>query len=759
MAFRQLPLLVAALAIVACGAADTTTAAPASAGKSMADYKAEKAADAKAKVDAAANEAKMAAVNKVVSMLEDLQAQVLEEGETEAASYNKFACWVKTTMKAKQEAIQKGKDDKASLSAAITKGTSDRKKLDTKIATIQKDIADAQTAMKEATATSDVSLSEYETNEADLAGALVALKGAIKMLKSSKNPSLLQLQGVSKTVRQAVIMADALGLNVPGMSMLQEGEAPDVEMENYKFHSDSIVETLENLLAKFTEEKNKIDSEEVKRAQAYHMLMQEKQDLVKAKTYELEDSQKAKAKLQEDIAENSAELSTTSADLLDDMDYLKEVYEISSAKAKTWDQRSKVRADEISALVAATKIVKETVGAKTASSTVRFSQMGVTVQMADAVAGSEDAMEAIEESAEDIDASAPVGFLQRAKVSKHAAAPEDKALAGRQAIVDLLRSKGEQLHSKMLSSLAVEVAGQSSADVFAKVKQLIQELIERMLAESANEASHKGWCDKAIADATQKRGYAGDEIATLNAELADDEAKLDKLVAEIGELDTEIAALKKSVEDANKMRTDEKAENKVTVEEAEAGLAATQQAIQILNRFYATAAKEKVDLSLVQGPKDDMPDTGFEAGEAYQGAGGAAGGVVGMLEVIESDFVRTIKETEKAEVQAEEEHLAFLTESGKSLAEKEMARGQDGKYKDATELKLEKDNENLKSQVTILKTSITELLELQPACVDTGMSYADRVAHREGEVEALKKALCILNAYASFGPDGLADAC
>jgi len=130
-----------------------------------------------------------------------------------------------------------------------------------------------------------------------------------------------------------------------------------------------------------------------------------------------------------------------------------------------------------------------------------------------------------------------------------------------------------------------------------------------------------------------------------------------------------------------------------------------------------------------------------------------------MLEVIQGDFVRTIKETEKAEVQAQQDHLAFMTESSKSLAEKETASKQNTKYKDDTEAKLEKDGESLRSQVTVLKTSITELLELQPACVDTGMSYQDRVAHREEEVSSLKKALCILNAYASFGPDGLADAC
>merc|ERR1719183_2090513 len=125
--------------------------------------------------------------------------------------------------------------------------------------------------------------------------------------------------------------------------MLQDAGAPDAEMENYKFHSDSIIETLEKLQAEFIKEKNTVDASEVKRVQAYHILMQDQTDLVKAKTVELDDRQHQKSKTVEDIGANSESLSTTSATLLDDMDYLSELYDISSAKAKTWTQRSQVR--------------------------------------------------------------------------------------------------------------------------------------------------------------------------------------------------------------------------------------------------------------------------------------------------------------------------------------------------------------------------------------------------------------------------------
>merc|ERR1719161_2664354 len=105
-------------------------------------------------------------------------------------------------------------------------------------------------------------------------------------------------------------------------------------------------------------------------------------------------------------------------------------------------------------------------------------------------------------------------------------APSDD---GRQAVMALLRKQGMALHSTMLTSLASQIA----ADPFAKIKKLIQELIERMLQEAANEANQKGWCDKAIGDAEQKRDYTVDKIDDLNSDMAKLEATRDMLHEEI----------------------------------------------------------------------------------------------------------------------------------------------------------------------------------------------------------------------------------
>jgi chromosome segregation ATPase len=241
------------------------------------EYKQGKADD-KAKVDAtAAKQSKMSAVDKVVTMLEDLQAQTISEGEKEAASYNKFSCFCKDTTSEKTAAIKKGEDQKEELTADITSYAAKRDELDETIATLVDDIAKLDKEMKEAEEERAATLKVYTANEADLSGALDALNGAINAVKQSKKPSLAQMQAVSKTVKTAVLLAEALGLGSPSSrraaaSFIQQ-PANDVPMEDYKFHSNSIIDTLEQLQKDFTNEKNDVDAAEVKSVKEFDMLM------------------------------------------------------------------------------------------------------------------------------------------------------------------------------------------------------------------------------------------------------------------------------------------------------------------------------------------------------------------------------------------------------------------------------------------------------------------------------------------------------
>merc|ERR1719235_1959429 len=296
-----------------------------------------------------------------------------------------------------------------------------------------------------------------------------------------------------------------------------------------------------------------------------------------------------------------------------------------------------MRQDELTALTSALSIMKERVTAKTTEKTVRLMQGEAAVSKAAVVAedskaakdtksadavvaeasegdadSDADAQELAEQS--EAEAAAP-SFVQLSSPRRAIAsaiqlrgAPADKA-DGRTRVLTLLRKRSEELDSPVLAALASKVA----ADPFVKIRKLIQELIERLLQEAADEANHKGWCDKAFGKAKQFRATKAEMVTKLNTALSENEAKRDGLAEQIAKLTKELDELNNSLSTTTKMRNDESAENAATVSEAQEGLEAVEEAI-------------------------DIPDTGF--GGAYKASQGASTGVLGMMDVIKSDFER-----------------------------------------------------------------------------------------------------------------------
>mmetsp|Transcript_26438 Transcript_26438/g.75686 ORF Transcript_26438/g.75686 Transcript_26438/m.75686 type:complete len:760 (-) Transcript_26438:98-2377(-) len=723
-----------------------------------------KAEEAAAKDAVVAKGKKMAAVGKAVELMETLQAKVLEEGEAEAKTYEKFACFCKDTTKEKLKAIQKGEDEKASLNADIAELSSKRDGLDRTIQETLDEISLQEMSMKQASQERAEALTLYQTNTADLQSAIDSLEGALKTLKASKTPSFAQVKTVSNIVRTAVLLADTLGLGggvdkkVIAFVQQEPSNGNEVPMEDYDFHSNGILALLEKLQDDFRAEKVSTDKIEADSLAEFEMFTQAKTDSVKALNHKLEETKQEKDETIADTESANQRLTVVEATLLDDKEYTNKLSKMCSDKAKTWDQRTNLRAAELSTLTQAIGIIKGAVAEKTSAATIRFAQQGMTLRLAKAVASDAPAMQAIEAEAEAAeDALAFVQVQQKALLAttrRHLAAskPDDST----QAVVNLLRTEGAHLKSTLLTSLASKIAG----DPFGKVKALIQELIERLLQESANESSQKGWCDKSNSDAGQKRDYAAEEVRTLNSEMAKLEAKRDSLAASIEDLNKEIVELKEARAIAETERAEEKTENGKTIEEAQAGLDALNDAITLIDRFYKSSQKEAVDLSLAQqDPSADAPDAGFDNGEAYKGAQSESGGILGMLEVMKSDFVRTVEQTQVEEMKAQQEHLEFMTASGKSLAEKEEAEKETGEQHQDTVSTHGEATESLAAQTTILTTALTELIQLKPVCQDTGMSYSDRVAMREEEIAALNKAMCILTKYQEFGPDAASGEC
>merc|ERR1719281_826507 len=123
--------------------------------------------------------------------------------------------------------------------------------------------------------------------------------------------------------------------------------------------------------------------------------------------------------------------------------------------------------------------------------------------------------------------------------------------------------KGRSLKSAMLTALA----GQVQADPFAKIKVLIDELIQRLNQEAADSADHKGWCDSSIGKAESTRDDKSEKIAFLNTLLERKEIQRDKTTDRLDILEAEISDLEDTKAKFTKVREDEKAENENSIKE------------------------------------------------------------------------------------------------------------------------------------------------------------------------------------------------
>merc|ERR1719231_440067 len=208
-------------------------------------------------------------------------------------------------------------------------------------------------------------------------------------------------------------------------------------------------------------------------------------------------------------------------------------------------------------------------------------------------------------------------------------------------VAKFLSAQAKKLNSRVLAAVATH----ASADPFKKVKKMIKDLIVRLMEEANEEAEHKGWCDTELSTNEQTRKEKTEAVETLHAEIDELQASIAKLTEEITELSEAIAELDKAVAEATKIREEEKAKNTETVADATEAQTAVAQALTVLKEFYAKAAEAT---ALVQ----QHPESPEIFDKPYKGMGGESGGVIGMLEVIQSDFARLEAETKAAEDQA-----------------------------------------------------------------------------------------------------------
>jgi len=297
-------------------------------------------------------------------------------------------------------------------------------------------------------------------------------------------------------------------------------------------------------------------------------------------------------------------------------------------------------------------------------------------------------------------------------------------------VVRLVKDLARKQHAPALAQLASRINSairlNHGDDVFAKIKGMIGDMIAKLEKEQAEAAELKKWCDKEIAEATAKKEDATAIFDKLTTKIDQKTAQSKKLKEQVATLQKELAELAKTQADMDRIREDEKATYDANRPEMEQGLTESKLALKILNEYYA------------------------KEGKAHGAAEGAGSGIIGMLEVIESDFTKGLTEMIAAETVAAQ---TYEKETKENAIEK-TTKEQDVKYKTKEAAALDKaiaelsaDREGIQAELE----AVNEYLDsLDKKCTYKVETYAERKARREAEIAGLKEALDILESETAF---------
>jgi len=638
-------------------------------------------------------------VQKVIELLHGMVDKGKKEKHDEQVQFAAYKQFCDDTSVEKQRAIKEANQQIEKLNADIQKYEADAARLGREIAEHDGHIAVFEGDKKAASKVREVERADYTALHTDYSESVDALGRAITVLKQQNfdrkqaAAMLAQVDSLlpkeSKKVVAAFLAQDpevGLGVSAP-------------EANAYEFQSGGIVEMLEKLQDKFEDERSDLQKAETNSRHAFDMLMQDLTAQIEHNTQARSDKAAAKAKKLQAAADAKGDLVDTTATRDDDSKYLSDLTATCQQKASDFENRQQLRADELAAIEKAIEIL-----GSGAVSGAADKHLPALVQKKSALIQLRGASAVMNKNERISEVS---GFLQR---------------------------QANKLNSRILAQLAMQARADTSADPFAKVKKLIQDLIVRLMEEANEEAEHKGWCDTELATNEATRKEKTSKVESLHAEIDQLQASIAKLSEELSDLQVSVADLTKAMATATKLRGEEKTKNEITITDSQQAQTAVAQALTVLKEFYAKAGEAT---SFVQQPEIfDSPYTGMQSEN---------GGVVGMIEVIQSDFARLEAETSASEAQSQKEYDDFMGDSSVTKAQNEKDIEHKTAKKQNEEQALQEKKGDLEGTQKELDAALAYFDKLKPSCIDSGVSYEDRVARRQEEIESLQEALRILN--------------
>merc|ERR1719416_358551 len=629
-------------------------------------------------------QAEASPVNKVVSMISDLSAQITSEGEVAHKQYQELVESCEDRARNLGFEITTGTSEAESLTAAIAEESASLSSLNTKVEELAASLAMNDRDLKAAEHIREKEAADFAAEEKELMETIDTLGRATTILEREMNKggaAMVQLRNAGSFAKTMDVMVQASMIATSDASRLtnllqqsqkdgDDDEAPGAPAGAvYESQSGGIVDTLQDLTEKAEAQLADLRQKEVAARHNYEMLKQSLEDEISFDSEDMDAAKKGISESTERKATADGDLDVTQKELAEDKTAKAEVHQQCEAAAATYAAESKSRDEELAALAAAKKIIVEATGGSAAA----FIQ----------VASSRD--------------------LHRYEA------------------VRLVRDLARQQQSSSLAQLASKMTdAMQSSGAFDKVKGLISNMIARLEQEAGADATKKAYCDKELAESNEKKADKSAEIEKISTRIDRMAATSAQLKEEVATLENQLSLLAKSQAEMDRLRGEQKASYGAAKAELEKGISGIKLALKILNEYYAAD------------------------GKAHEAAEGSASGIIALLETVEADFSKNLAQITADEEAAAAAHETATKENEIDRTAKEQSvkyKSQESKSLDKSSAELTADRNGVQAELDAVSEYLSKI---EAACIERAETYSARVERRTAEIAGLKEALQIL---------------
>jgi len=610
-------------------------------------------------------------IRKVITLIEDMKAQVDKDAADDEAAHEKYMCWCKTNEESKTQAIADAERRIDELTSLLEELAARESRLKTETAGLEQDIKDDTDALATATAIRDKESAAFQAEEADLKETIGLLKEAVDVLSKVQ---LLQKQGVARDAEAVQAKATLVQLERkvakrgrPDFLSLMKRDLFDVlgsladsspknvflpkkniaafvehrgsllpwektdeqtgmeakpndlagaaaDARSYNARSGRIFGILEEMHEETARDLAEAQKDDATAEANFQKLSAAKLGEIKVATKQQKRKERQLTDTLSDAAFAKKDRESTQNALSADQTFLSNMLKDCKVEDEEYQKRLQIRSDEAVAIAETLRILTEDDARDLYAKTVSLVQLGST--------------------------------RQRKSLAERASVQDRRAESAMQRIAAVARKH----KNWALVSLAVRLR----LDAFTKVKEALDKMLAELAKQQKEEYAKWETCKSNI-DQTEddiKVGVATKEdLAEKHQALVN---SIDTLTREIAALQHEEADMEVSLKEAGEQRKQQNQVYQTSVMDQRATTNILKKALARLKQFYQTKSLVQVDHRQPENQPGRATAPPPPKGKDYFKSGGSGGVIQLLMKIIEES------EVEEQELSMDEQHAQKL---------------------------------------------------------------------------------------------------